>query len=94
MDKLDDILSRKARLVERIGHQRQRLATDILALQPLFSVADRGVALVRTLRCHPEWLAAGAGIVLALRPRRTLSWLRRGLVIWRTWKWARTSLGI
>ena len=94
MDKLEDILARKARLVERIAHQRQRFAAESLALQPVFSAADRGVALVRTMRSHPEWLAAGAGIVLALRPRRTLSWLRRGLVAWRTWKWARTSLGI
>ncbi len=94
MDKLEDILSRKARLVERIGHQRQRLAADVLALQPVFSIADRGIALAGTVHRHPGWVAAGAGIVLALRPRRAFSLLRRGLVAWRTWKWARTSLGI
>jgi hypothetical protein len=94
VDKLDDILARKARLVERIGHQRQRLAEEGRALQPVFSAADKGLALVRTIRSHPEWLAAGAGILLALRPRRTFAWLRRGLVAWRTLKWARTSLGI
>ena len=94
MDKLEDILSRKARLVERIGHQRQRLAADVLALQSVVSIADRGIALVGTVRRHPGWVATGAGIILALRPRRALSWLRRGLVTWRAWKWARTALGI
>jgi len=94
VDKLDDILARKSRLVERIGHQRQRFADEAQALQPVFSAADKSIALVRTIRSHPEWLAAGAGIFLALRPLRTLAWLRRGLVAWRTLKWARSSLGI
>lgn len=94
MDTLEGIISRKARLVERIGQQRRVLAIEVQDLQPLFSAADRATAIVQTLRRHPGWLAAGAGLLLMLRPQRSLAWVRRGLIAWRTWKWARSSLGI
>jgi len=88
----DDIPAHKARLVERIAHQRVRLASQINNLQPLFSLADRGMAVAHTLRANPGWTAAAIGILLALKPGRTLRWLRRSVVAWRTWRWAQGTV--
>jgi len=88
----DDIPAHRARLVERIAQQRMRLAGQINDLQPLFSLADRGIAVGHTLRTHPGWTAAAVGIVLALKPGRALRWLRRGAIAWRIWRWVRDSV--
>jgi hypothetical protein len=92
MKSRDDILVRKSRLVERIANERERLAGNIDALQPLIGVADRGLAAVRALRAHPEWAAAAAMVFLVIRPRRTLVLLRRGFFVWRAARWARRAL--
>ena len=92
MNRLPDILARKARLTERIAGQRAQLAGQLDALQPLFTFADRCTFAAQTLRRHPEWAAAAIGIVIALRPRRSLRWLRRGVIAWRAWKWAQGTL--
>ena len=89
---LDEIMMRKARLAERIAGQRARLADDAAALGPLISLADRGMAAVRAIRAHPEWVAVAAGILFVLRPRRAFVWVRRGFMAWRTWTWAKTAL--
>lgn len=91
MNGRDDIPAHKARLVERIAHQRMRLTGQIHALQPLISLADRGIAVAHTLRTNPGWTAAAVGIVLALKPGRVLRWLRRGAIAWRIWRWARDA---
>lgn len=88
----DDIPAHKARLIERIAQQRARLTGQINNLQPLFSLADRGMAVAHTLRANPGWTAAAIGIVLALKPGRMLRWLRRGAVAWRLWSWARGAI--
>ena len=92
MSNRDDIPAHKARLAERIAAQRIRLAGQVHDLQPLFSLADRGIAVVKTLRAHPGWTALAFGIVLALKPGRMLRWLRRGAIAWRTWRWARGAI--
>lgn len=92
MTSREEILARKARLVERIAGQRGRLAGEVASLQPLFRLADRGAAVVRGLRAHPGWVALVAGIVIAARPRRAFAWARRGFLLWRTAAWARRAL--
>lgn len=92
MSSRDDIPAHKARLAERIAHQRMRLAGQINDLQPLFSLADRGLAVVHALRANPGWTAAAFGIVLALKPGRVLRWIRSGAIAWRTWRWARGAI--
>ena len=102
MHSLDEILTRKARLCSDISRQRDHLAGSVHALQPLFSGADRALAMGRSLRAHPAWVATGLGVLLALLMRRkpkkrksesdntalALRWLRRGLFAWRTGTWA------
>lgn len=92
MKSLTEIHAHKARLAERIANQRARVAGDVAALAPLFSAADRGIAVVRSIRAHPEWVAIAAAVLFVLRPRRALALARRGFTAWRTWKWAKIAL--
>lgn len=92
MNKFEDTRARKARLAELTQSQRVRLASQLQALQPLFSVADRAASAMQTVRTHPALFAAALGLLIALRPGRAVKWLRRGLVAWRTWRWAQDKL--
>lgn len=92
MKSREQILARKAQLVERIAGQRDRLAGQVESLQPLFRLADKGIAAVQAVRAHPGWVALVAGIIIATRPRRALAWARRGFLIWRSVKWAQRAL--
>ena len=62
---------------------RRQLAEDSRVLQAPLAVADRVLTGLGWLRRHPQWLAAGAGTLLILRPRRT--W-RLGLRLWSGWR--------
>lgn len=92
MKSREDILAKKARLVERIAGQRNRLAGQVESLQPLFRLADKGVAAVQSVRAHSGWLALVAGIIIVTRPRRVLAWAQRGFLVWRSVKWAQRTL--
>jgi hypothetical protein len=92
MKDLGEIMARKGRLVERIAMQRARLADEFVTLSPLFSLADRGVSAVNTIRRHPEWVAMAAGALVVLRPKRSMAWARRAFAAWRTWKWAKVAI--
>lgn len=92
LNKLEDIQLRKARLAVLAQSQRVRLASQLQSLQPLIAVADRGAAALQTVRTHPALFAAALGLLIALRPGRAVKWLRRGLLAWRTWRWAQDKL--
>ncbi len=88
----DDLLMRKARLAERIAGQRARLSEQMDSVQPLIRLADKGLSALRTAQAHPGWVAAGVGVLIALRPKRAITALRRGFFIWRTYRWTRQAL--
>jgi hypothetical protein len=92
MSSREDLIMKKARLVERIGQQRLNLANDVASLGPLFRIAGNGLGVLGTLRANPGWVALAAGILVAARPKRALAWARRGFVIWRTFRWARSAI--
>ena len=92
MSSREDLLTKKARLVERIAMQRLHLTDDVESLQPLFRIADKSLAVGRTVRANPGWVALAAGIFVILRPKRTITWIRRGFVMWRTIRWARGAI--
>ena len=50
MSSREDLIMKKARLVERIGQQRLNLANDVASLGPLFRIADNGLGVLGTLR--------------------------------------------
>lgn len=92
MNSLEQALLTKAALTERIRNQRHRLRGELKEVRPLFAAADQAAALLAELRRHAPLIGAAAGLVLVLRPRRSLAWARRGFVAWRTWQWLRSAL--
>jgi hypothetical protein len=74
---------RRERLVRRSAHLRGKVATELQALQPALSWADRIQDAWLWLRANPLVAAAGVAALAVWRPRRALGW---GLRAWSTWK--------
>lgn len=77
------LVRRRERLVRRSAHLRGTVATELQALQPAFSWADRIQDAWRWLRANPLVAVAGVAAVAVWRPRRVLGW---GLRAWSAWK--------
>lgn len=95
-ERLIELQQQRARLLERVAHERQLLAVQVQPVARVLHVGDRLADLFA--RCqrfalqHPLTVAAVVGTVLVLRPTGTLRWARRGLVAWRSWKALRGSV--
>ena len=74
---LAEIEARKAELASRCAAQRAELAEAIAGLAPAFAKLDRVGRAARSLLSHPLLLAGAAGLLLALWPRRVLSFVGR-----------------
>ena len=92
MNGLDQIRSRRADLIARAAVERERVSVQIDKWRSAFVLADRAVALARAIRGHPEWSVAAAVLIVVLRPRRALAWVRRGFAAWRAWRWIEQTL--
>ena len=80
---------RRRELIARAAAQRAELARRLGPWKPAFAVADRGVEGVRFLRRHPALWAGTLAFLIALRPMRAFTWLRRGWTAWRLVRSAR-----
>ncbi len=74
---------RRERLVRRSAHLRGAVVTELQALQPALSWADRIQDAWLWLRANPLATAAGVAALAVWRPRRVLGW---GLRAWSAWK--------
>lgn len=81
--KLLELAERRASLVARAATQRVELSQRFAPWQAPLAVVDQGVAAVRYLRNHPGVLALIVTFAVVSRPRRVVSWLRRGWLLWR-----------
>jgi hypothetical protein len=84
------LAEQRERLVARAEAQRRTLEEDVEPWRGPLALADQGVAVLRHIRSHPEWLVGAVVLLAALRPRRFGKWLGRG---WMSWKLLR-ALGI
>jgi hypothetical protein len=82
-------------LAEERARLRQRAAEERDVLEGFLGRGDEAAAIalrVRSLweeiRRRPLWVAAGAAFLIALRPRRALSWLAKGWSAWRLYRGA------
>jgi YqjK-like protein len=86
----------RGRLLERIAHQRTTLAMQLAPLQKMSASAGRVMVTARSglayIRSHPAGVAAVLSTLVMLRPRGTWRLLRRGLVIWRSWRTLRALI--
>ncbi|MBW8329748.1 MAG: YqjK-like family protein [Thiobacillus sp.] len=80
--KLTRLAERRSVLFALAAAQRTALATDMTPWRARLALADKGVAAVRYVRNRPALILGVALLLAALRPRRTGTWLQRGLLAW------------
>jgi hypothetical protein len=77
MNRMQELEARRRVLLQRIDEQRAEIAYRFERIRPVMQVANwagRGVSGSTTN--HPlAWLAALAGLLVMLRPRKLLSWV-------------------
>jgi hypothetical protein len=83
----------RARLVARAQLERQAFATLLVPADGASALAMTLLRIVRrameAARRQPLLAIAGVALLVALRPRRALSWLARGWSLWRLYQGAR-----
>jgi len=86
------LAERRARLRARAQSEREMVAA---VLTPTDGAALAAVSAYRAVqraleeaRRHPLFMAVGVALLVALRPRRALSWLARGWSLWRLYRGA------
>lgn len=79
-----DMALKRQRLLARSAALRATLAAQSDVLQRPLATADRAVLAARWLYLQRGWIAAGAVIVIVLRPRRAWRLARFGWWAWRT----------
>lgn len=91
--RLDELLLRRGRLLERIAAQRDGLAWEVQPLAQALDSTDRFLGRVRSglayLRQNPLVVTLAVTVLVATRGRRLWPWARRGLLAWRTWQTVR-----
>lgn len=80
------LASRRERLLAQADLQRAQIAAAFRHWERPAAVADRGIAVVRTLKAHPLLLAAVVGVAAVLGRRSVLRLAGRGLIAWQTWQ--------
>jgi hypothetical protein len=82
------LAERRARLAARASAERESLAAYMARTDGPVRVATRALAagarLLEEMRRQPLLVAAGAALLIALRPRRALGWALKGWTVWRT----------
>lgn len=76
------VRARRQELSERAAAQREELARHLGGLAPALAAGDRLAAFGGWVRSHPVLVAAAAGVIVALWPRRVLALATRGLGLW------------
>ncbi len=91
-ERLLALTERRARLAERAQAERESL---LRLIEPVDRAAVTAASLLRTARRaldeagrHPLLVVTGVALLVALRPRRTLTWLARGWSLWRLYRGA------
>lgn len=85
-DSIIDIMLERERLLARCAAQRDDLTVLAQQLEGPLHVADRVVGAVQYLRRHPLVLGAAVAVLAVFERRIAWRWLRRGFVVWRTYR--------
>ena len=76
------VAERKASLVSKIGRQRTELAQIFEPWHEPLAIADKGLLVIRYLKCHPVLLVGLAMVSVVLRPNFSGIWFQRGWMVW------------
>lgn len=82
-EKRNRLAQRRERLVAQAAVQRRALARDLEPWRTPLALADQGLAALRYIRIHPQWLIGPVVLLAALRPRRVGKWVGRSWLSWR-----------
>lgn len=88
-ERLIELRERRARLLERANGERETLAAYLARADAATRWVETGRLLVASLRRRPLWVAAAVVLLVALRPRRVLTWLAKGWTLWQLYRQAR-----
>ena len=81
--KLRNLAERRESLVAKAAAQRLLIAQNIETLRAPLALADRGLAAVSYIKCHPVWTAgASLGLLALTRSSRSVQWFQRGWTVW------------
>ena len=91
---IEQLAHERGRLLERIAHQRNVLSMQFLPVQKAAAASDRAIATTRSfghyVSDHRAVIGLGATALAALfvvfRPGAFWRLLRRGFVLWRSWR--------
>lgn len=81
-----EVMQRRAALLDKIAGQRQQIADAGTRLQPVFQVADQAVLAGRFLAAHPVPVAGVVGLLL-LRRKGLMGLFKSARSIWRTYRY-------
>ncbi len=81
--RLTAISRRRAALVARAAAQRGEVGRLVERWHTPLTLADRGVALVRSIRAHPLALAVGMALLVRVPGGRLGLWVER---LWTGWQ--------
>jgi|SRR5262252_8523264 hypothetical protein len=90
--RLTEIHARRQRLIAKAAAERRAIALSIDAWRKPLGAAERMLAAVHYVRAHPIALVLAAATVTVVAPRRTIRWVRRGFVLWRSYRWVVRAL--
>lgn len=90
--RLGAIEAKRARLIERAARERALVAQALQAWERPLGLIGRCLEAARRVLVHPPLVAGAALILVLLRPRRALKWVRRTLVVWRSYRWVTQKL--
>ena len=94
--KIDELLLRRGRLIERIAGHRAALHQDFVPVVQALATVDRGVAGVQAglayVHRHSLAFSAVAGALLLFRGKSALRWSARAFSLWKSWRVVQAAL--
>lgn len=85
-EQLQAVMQRRGELLAKISSQREQVAQFGARWQAPLAVADRGIALLRSLYSRPL-LVAGVAAVLVWRRRGLFGLARTGWKLWKSYRY-------
>lgn len=81
-----DLMRERESLLIRCDLQRLEIAETVDRLQGPLKIIDRAIEGVNFLRGHPVVVGLAVAVMVVMRPRGALRWLRRGFFLWRAFR--------
>ncbi len=76
------LIEKRTQLIRQCDMQRAVIGQCMQSWQKPLQLADQGISVLRYLRQSPAWLVGTGMMLIALKPARTLRWLK---LTWAGW---------